>query len=269
VKLGVVGTLGAVVCVLARPASGQIISTMVPTETSTPTPAAPGGGPKSAWHIMGGFANWSFGTDALNEQTVAGVATLSGGHNGFIVAADFAVRAGGNMSVGGGAWFNKVTDFKAHFPNFADLTATRSYSSVYGNVFYKMVGVQAGVIPQRGENEVVFTPSSGFASQSFSGVSNGHTDFAVFGVGRFGSKPGQRRWSSMTGAGLYHFGSRQNANSAGNAFSIFLNGSIGVYKRFSIDASIWFTTHDQNFSAENFTGNERQTRFTIGIGFGS
>jgi hypothetical protein len=58
------------------------------------------------------------------------------------------------------------------------------------------------------------------------------------------------------------------ASPAANAFTIFVNGSVGVYKRFSVDGSIWFTAADSNFSFDSGIGNQSQTRFTIGIGYG-
>jgi hypothetical protein len=275
IALGV--SAAAVACALARPASGQIISTMVPMETQSPSAAAPAGpGPTAAWHVMGGFAHWSFGGDkALKDDVASKGGTSSGGNKGFILAGDVAFKAGRNMSVGFGGWYNKLTDFEAHVPArpgfFAvDQTSTHSFSSFYGNVFYKNVGVQAGVIPLRGHT-TISVPANGFNGTD----DNGQTDFAIFGVARTGSKPGRPRWSAVAGLGLYRYGSRPatttlgfEASPAANAFTIFVNGSVGVYKRFSVDGSIWFTAADSNFSFDSGIGNQSQTRFTIGIGYG-
>jgi hypothetical protein len=61
------------------------------------------------------------------------------------------VRAGRALTVGAGAWYNRVAPFVGYFPDFGPLevNARWSYYGFYGNVFYRYFGVQAGLIPVR------------------------------------------------------------------------------------------------------------------------
>ena len=221
---------------------------------------------------MGGFTHWSFGGEkAVKDEIAAQGGTSSGGNNGFIIAGDVAIQTSPNTSVGVGGWYNKLAAFTAQLPGTpfnSAAEATHSFSSFYGNFFYQHVGVQADVIPVRGQTTI--TDSNGTKATD----DIGQTDFAIFGVARVSSKPGRPRWSAMGGLGLYRYGSRPQsttlnfaASPAANAFSIFVNGLVGIANGVSIDASIWYTAADKNFSTTSDIGNQSQTRFTIGIGF--
>jgi hypothetical protein len=270
-KITIVNSLTALILLwLASPASAQIISTMVPTQGAAST-ASP-----VAFHVMGGYTSWRFGfVETLKDDEAKTGGTVTGGRNGFIGAVDLAVRAGDNISVGAGGWMNKVGDLVTTEPNtagFFGLTDTQTISvfSAYGNVFYNHIGVQAGIVPIRSQETVVFNNG-----QTLNG-SDDQTDMDVFAVGRFGATGLQQaRWSAMFGAGLYRYGSRPASAEFGTpespsagAFTGFANGSVGIYKGLSLDLSFWYTAKDKNYTTTSVTGNASQARFTVGVGYG-
>jgi hypothetical protein len=246
----------------AAPASAQIISTMVPMEKSVS--GGGGGGSAVAVHLMGGYSNWRFGF--IQDSKDQPGTTLTGGQNGWIGAVDIAGAVGGSVSVGGGGWFNKVQDLKTTATGFTD-TQTIAVASVYGNVFYKYVGVQAGIIPFKSKEN----GTAGITT--FSG-SDDQTDMDIFGVARFGAaKAGQPRWSASVGGGMYRYGARPadttngvSASPSAFAPTVFFNFSAPVAKHLSIDGSAWYTAKDKNYTTTDTIGNADQTRFVIGLG---
>ena len=229
----------------------------------------------AAFHLMGGFSDWRFQfvADIKNEEASVGGA-VEGGDRGYIGAADLVFRTGATTSVSVGGWMNKVQNLvtsEPARPGFLALTDTQTMNiySVYGSFFYKHVGVQAGLVPMRSKETLVI--SNG---RTVSATDN-QTDMDLFGVARFGTtRPGQRRWSAMFGAGLYRFGSRPASTEfsvpsspAANATTAFANVSAGVGAGFSIDASAWYTAKDKNYNTAT-PGNGSQTRFIVGLGYG-
>jgi hypothetical protein len=224
---------------------------------------------------MGGASDWRFQFvhDARTDEATVG-GTVEGGERGYIGAADLVFRTGANTSVGIGGWMNKVQDLVTTEPDqpgffgFTD-TQTMTIFSVYGNMFYKHVGVQAGVVPNRSQETLVINNGSTLA------VAQDQTDMDVFGAARFGAtQPGQARWSAMFGGGLYRYGSRPASTgfavpaSPGTiAATAFANSSIGVGAGLSIDLSFWYTAKDKNYNT-NTPGNGSQTRFIVGVGYG-
>jgi hypothetical protein len=244
-------------------ADAQIISTAMPIE---PSSAVSQGTRTSAArlnaHVMAGLASWDFG----NGDPAPGE-TLTGGRNGLIIAGDLAVRAGAKLVVGAGGWFNSVEQSVSN-QGTTQFTIDRTAYSIYGNLFWGHVGVQAGVVPFH-DHEAVSLLMNG---QRYAGDETvTENDVDVFALGRFGSDSNQRRWSAMLGAGLYRYGSRpenaglfiQPASPSANVFSGFGTASVAMYRRLSVDASLWYTADDGNPGAE---GNVSQLRFTIGVG---
>jgi hypothetical protein len=254
-----------------RPASAQIISSILPVERG---PGGASGGGQQAWHVMGGYTNWEFGFDAAGRDLIESAGgQVDGGRKGFIVAGDFSVRARGDLSVGGGAWYNKVTNFVVSEPAGAsfpyELTISRAYASIYGNVFYKVLGVQAGFVPARGD-EHILVPGAGEASEDYD-----QTDANVFAMTRFGSTRPGPRWLATIGAGVHVYGTIPASNRfsrpespRATAFTTFVNGSVGLGAGLSLDASFWYVGEDGNYGPESRIGNASQSRFTIGIGYG-
>jgi hypothetical protein len=268
----------------APPAGAQIISTMVPpprlVTQGTPSTPGPGGPSAVAFHVMGGYTNWEFGfeKDTKNFEEPRG-ATVTGGRNGWLGAADVAVRAGENVSVGAGGFVNKVENLVVNHPGNVQFfpyndTATINVFSVYGNVFYKHIGVQAGIVPIRSHDTFVIDNPR---NPTHSEVDNNQNDFDLYLVGRWGATGTNRaRWSAMVGGGLYQYGAREGnaaegidpSPSAPSLGSGFANASIGIAKGFSLDASFWYTARDKNYDADSTIGNSSQARFTVGVGYG-
>ena len=186
---------------------------------------------------------------------------------------DIAVGIGDHLTVGFGGFYNRlanlVIDFPNGNPNVTDLpyvfTGTQTFYGVYGNLFYKNIGVQAGIVPIRKTSTVV-VESLGTGSDS-----RGQTDADLFVIGRFG----RARWSGTVGAGLYRYGSRAESelflapkSTSGNAFSAFANTSVGLGRGVSLDASVWYTGAHNPTTGLAKDGNDSQTRFTIGLGLG-
>jgi hypothetical protein len=245
-------------------ASAQIISTMIPTLD----PGAPGGR-RTAVHGMGGLSNWDFGgLDQLREFLADEGGSLAGGQRGFIFAGDVAQRVGQHLSVGGGGWMNTVADqvrdvliYSDQFPGGHIDTISRRVYSLYGNVFFKNIGAQVGMVPFR-STIAIFDP---VYLRAYEGDIS-QNDLDVFGVGRIGS----RHVSATVGAGIYRYGTRNLfligapvKSPASTVFSAFGNGSFFVFKQLSVDVSFWYTAADKN----EF-GNDSQARFTIGMGIG-
>jgi hypothetical protein len=264
-------TLGLAAALLACPRvlSAQIISSLQPVGAGSggaSGPAAP------TFHVMGGFTNWEFGFDAEGRQMIEDAGgTVTGGRNGFILAGDISFRVSGPVSVGAGGWYNKVTDFVVSEPDFTtpyELTITRAVSSIYGNVFYKHFGVQAGIIPARGTETIVV---SGVQASEPSN----QTDANIVGVARFGSSSSRRPWQATAAAGVHIYGTiaandlfQKPESPRAQAFTTFVNGSVGLVGGLSLDASFWYVGEDKNYAPGSRVGNASQTRFTIGVGYG-
>jgi hypothetical protein len=225
---------------------------------------------------MGGYTSWQFGfvKDAQDQEAQQG-GTYTGGKNGFLGAADFVVGSG-NVSAGGGGWLNKVEDLITDNPGNARYfpyhgTQTITVFSVYGNVFYKHVGAQAGLVPIRSKSSFTITRATPTTTNS----EGNQNDFDAFLVGRWGATGANTaRWAATAGGGLYRYGSRAAQpdgtpmSPSANALSGFANTSVGIGKGLSVDASFWYTSKDKNYSADSLIGNSSQARFTVGLGYG-
>jgi hypothetical protein len=258
----------------AASASAQIISTIQPAFGGG---AGGGGARTTSVHAMIGPAIWEFGgLDELQLFLEGEGGSLTGGQRGLIVAADVSQSIGGGISVGGGGWINTVSDqvrdvniFFPNFPGGYTETVHRRVYSFYGNLFWRRVGVQAGVVPFRGSFDI-FDPVNLVAYRG----DIDQTDMNVFAIGRFGAsgdRPG--RWAVTVGGGLYRYGTRKvylvdtpPESTASNVGSGFVNGSIFLYRGLSLDMSLWYTAADNN--PDGALGNASQTRFTVGVGFG-
>src|SRR4029079_13347294 len=173
-----------------------------------------------------------------------------------------------------GAWFNKVGRFSinsnpAQFPRGVTDTFDRSFSSVYGNVFYKYIGVQGGVIRVTEKVETVITDVGTITDDD-----GGQKDIDVFAVGRVPSIPGFRQVGLLIGAGAYRYGTRsQDAgprlgppSPSAMVFSGFSDITFRIYKGLVADLSLWYTAADKDRGI-NGLGNAQQTRVTYGLGY--
>jgi hypothetical protein len=228
--------------------SAQIISTMLPPES---TSAPPGVSRTYAFHFMGGFADWETSFDPGVIQALNALGDLHGheGH-GFILAGDMTFRAGRDLTAGVGGWYNRVTPVVGSFPEFGSLEFDMgsSYYAFYGNVFYRYIGVQAGLIPIQ-RHVTLKDPGHAFTDHY------GEIDGNVFVVGRIA----RAKWFGTLGGGFYRYGEQPPIDlfqlpglPAAVGFSWFGNASLALGKGLWVDASIWRTG---------------KTRLTIGVGF--
>jgi hypothetical protein len=255
--------------ILAGPAAAQIISTSVPKESS-------GGGSKStSFHLMAGYTHWDFATlkslSNFVEAQPNGVA--SGGKGGFIVAGDLAFQGqGSDLGLGLGGWYNKVSDYDISFsaPG-GQFSGTDKFNlfSVYGSIFYKNIGVQAGVVHSSLDESTTFGDTIT--------TSTSLNDVDAFLVYRKTVGGSDHKLTFALGAGIYRNSAQDpdpSVDFPGSdskiVFSGFANASIGVVKGLSIDASFWYVGSDDqayNLDTGTYTAKDDASRFTIGLGY--
>jgi hypothetical protein len=269
----------AALCLPATIASAQIISTMLPIE-----PPQPGGTSRAAaGQVMAGYASWEYGTDFYDRIVIESHGgTFAGSlRSGFIVAADFPFKLNQNVILTAGGWYNRGGTRTAHDPahnyhglageinvNIPDrvLTEQSSFSSVYGSVFYKWVGVQAGIVPVQIRQTLTVAPNAPVVSNRT------QMDFDVFGVFRYtdtdfwvpvtftigvGGYRYSARDASLLVNGLYDEGTAQPASMAASGFG---NISLSLTRHLAFDFSVWAT------GANNTRLNDSQGRVTVGLG---
>lgn len=250
----------------AAPVYGQIIFTMVPRAAAT-------GEYPTGLHVMGGLSGWQFGYTRREFE-----ATKE--RQGYLMAADFGTRISRSVTVGGGGWYNGISEYSVD--GWTDIDNpfahtdiehifNRRMFSVYGNVFYKNVGVQAGVVPVRVKHTIV-TKATG---ASVSDDDGGQIDTTLFGVARFGPDDAQPlKVSLAAGWGIQRYGSRPEdagvgdvpASPASIVFSGFGAFTLHLPSHLSVDFSFWYTWDDEDGGVKD-VGNRSQTRGVIGLGF--
>jgi len=251
--------LAALVLAVSVPtASAQIISTSIPSE------AAPGAAEKNwAFHVMAGYAAWDFAyIKALEKGDPGDQYSLDFTRpQGFILAGDFVYEANDRIAVGAGGWYN-AAGFSGDFIwNPTNERSDFSQSdvkmwSLYGNVFYKAIGAQIGVVGNK--NTLDFPASGDIAAESYDFTS---TDMTYFLVGRFGGE----RFALGAGLGAYKYGTFSvngtKASEAGDWVpSGYVNASVKVVKGLSVDAGVWYI-------GESSAKDDSATRFTVGAGY--
>jgi hypothetical protein len=257
----------------AAPAGAQIIVTMVPRAR----PILAAGPGEFDWpagaHVFGGYSGWEFGYTPTEFETEKS-------RHGYLFAADFGKRVSESITLGGGGWFNGTNEYAVD--GWSDLNDpflrsdlehrfNRSTYSVYGSAFYKVVGIQAGLVPVR----VTQTTINKTTGASVSDDDGGQVDATVFGVVRLGASEADTLKISLAGGfGIQRFGARDaNAGTAtvpASPSSIVPTGfgtfTFHIHRRLSADFSFWYTYADEAGGVRG-VGNRSQIRGSFGMGY--
>jgi hypothetical protein len=281
------------VAALAAPASAQIIATSIPREDVAG--GTGGGQSRFALHLMASpFAKWKINS-YIEEPKGAEFpdfqqASTTDSASKFIGAAEVAFAAGDNWSIGLGGWYNTLGEpdveiFEADWAGglvFAG-TATQelSMSEFHGNVFYKDIGVQVGLVHTSAQltgfragaevldlatGDIGTIPNDTAVTGQEKFTSNNWDAFLVY---KKGSAPGSTPWSLSLGGGIYH-----DSLASSTKFSGFATASVGIFKGLGIDASYWYVAGASPTTARQELEDlledaiaENMSRFTIGIGY--
>lgn len=254
-------------------ASAQIISTFLPEDRSQ----------TAAAHVMLGYAAWEYGTDFYDRIVVESHGGTFGGsaRSGTLIAGDFPFRLGAHLTVSVGGWLNhagkSVANDPAHFyrelpgaPVIAIpdrvLTEQSQFSSVYGGLFYRWFGVQAGIVPVR-IRQTLDVAGAGVTTSNRTQM-----DVDVFGVGRYTETTLIVPITVTVGLGAYRYSARAasllvnglfdegTASPATTVFSGFVNFSVAMTSRIAVDFSAW------QIAAKDQRLNDSQGRVTVGLG---
>jgi hypothetical protein len=296
--LAIAACAAFVLCALAAPATAQIISTSVPKSISG------GGEGRWAFHVMGSpFAKWKYGEvyiGALDESILLSLGNVQATPNSdFLFAGEVAFKAGENWTVGVGGWYNKVGQTVYTFDGdnldldgnvfglVADLDGDLSLYEGHVGLFYKAVGLQAGIVRTTGRigttvtartfrfdgDEVPCTPAPEcrFSVPTDKGDTTDWDLFAVYKHSGGGSYP----LSVSLGAGVYGkqgvTDSPLRSDESATVFSGFATVNIGVYKGLGIDTSFWYIDKTSAIGSGDTRlgtrGTDNQYRFTIGLGY--
>jgi hypothetical protein len=296
VAIAVMG-LGA----LVAPASAQIIATSIPrAESATPGKAA-AGQKKFAFHILAApLSKWKYGEVFIGPAT--GPDFLYNGivdsnpNSKVLLAGEVAFALGDKWSLGLGGWWNKIGSTTYHFAGKSTLLFlkgnpvvnatfdTPGDTKIYEghlNLFYKDVGIQAGIIRTNGKiggtlSNLVFTgpggtfPVPGIQAGDFGQATL--TDKDAFVVYRR-SGGTHTPWGVSIGAGAYrkqgNLDSQLRLGEDHTVFTAFGTVTVGIYKGFGIDASYWYIGKTKSFDVGGAVSAESpiQSRFTLGLGY--
>jgi hypothetical protein len=282
-------------CLVGSTASAQIIMTSIP-RLSVTSQTTGSGERKFALHVMGSpMSLWKYnelaGGPVEGSNGLYDVGLFSGTPSSdFLFAGETVFKVGRNFSVGVGGWHNKVGKVTYGFAvatldEYFDLvdiaTGTLdgdlTLSEGHVSLFYKAVGVQAGIVHTNSK----LTSSTILTSEAFPWAegaplqsieqNNSVNDWDVYGVYKY-SGEAKRPFGFSAGAGIY--GKQGNTNSAQRSaedqvvFSSFVTGTVDVYKGFGIDASYWYiakTQADLGLSAPLVS--DPASRFTFGVSY--
>lgn len=221
---------------------------------------------------MAGLSGWEFGYTRVEFKIEE--------RQGPMVAADFALALNDSITVGAGGWLNTIGEYS--IDGWSDPTDPfaktdiihsfrRSLFSVYGSVFYKAVGVQAGIVPVR----VTHTVTTRATGATISDDDGGQTDATVFGVVRMRADGDDwMKFAFAGGFGVVRYGARPADAGVGStpaspssvAFSMYFNFGWDLYKRLSLDFSYWAISGDEDGGVVG-PGNRGGIRSTIGLGY--
>jgi hypothetical protein len=238
--------------VLAAPATAQIIATSIPKSI------AGGGEGRWAFHLMWApYAKWNIAT--FEEVPDFFLSTKGDPKSDFLGAAEVAFKAGEDVTLGIGGWYNKVGNDSAEYISFlfdpegSVLLAgpvNRDVEHLEGhvNVFYKSLGVQFGLvhnttqintitadvatvddipIPLEIANEIL---------REVEGAEDTANDWDAYLVYKVGGTTGNdNNWSFSLGGGIYHYDIVSNT-----VPSFFATATVGVFKGLGVDASYWY-----------------------------
>ena len=272
---------------LAAPAAAQIIATSIPRSI------AGGGEGRWAFHVMyAPYAKWKI--NQFEETDTAFVSARAKPNSSFLGAAEVAFKAGSDVTLGLGGWFNKVgnTDYDFTFVEVSDVVLgldgvrTDDLTVVEGhaNAFYKSIGLQVGVVHgkstttgltignfllddlvlTRGELVSLLGSAEVDAIEAEGrGLEISTTDVDGYLVYKAGSQDSDRLgWGFSLGAGAYRYGgSKKTVPSA------FATLSVGLYKGLGIDSSFWYIGKSKSDLQESLDVSDGLNRFSIGIGY--
>ena len=283
VRTVAVAALG--LAVMAAPATAQIIATSIPKSI------AGGGEGRWAFHLMWApYAKWNIAT--FEEDPTAFLSTKGDPKSDFLGAAEVAFKAGENVSVGVGGWYNKVGNDSAEYVFFlADPEGSvflsgpvnRDVEHLEGhvNVFYKSLGVQFGLvhnttrintitadiatvddipIPLDVANDIL-TDVAGVED-----TANDWDSYLVYKAG--GTTSNDSNWSFSLGGGIYHYDIVSKT-----VPSFFATATIGLYKGLGADVSYWYvgkTDRSELQEALSDAGvdlDQSLNRFMVGVSY--
>jgi hypothetical protein len=280
---------------LAAPATAQIIATSIPKSIS--------GGEEGRWafHVMGSpFAKWrinSYTQEPIgSDSPILQQSTTTNSASKFILAAEAAFKAGSDTTVGIGGWYNDLGRADVDFfqLNLDPKVATLLFagvapfdvrvSEVHGNIFYKALGVQAGLVRTKfrqrglraGTTEVFFDENGDLQTETrtedefFDSDPETFNNWDAFLVYKKGSSTGRSTsWGFSLGSGIYRDNEVKSTN-----FTGFVTATVGLYKGLGLDASFWYvgaqkkTAARQEFeSLLEKTVKPDMSRFTAGVSY--
>jgi hypothetical protein len=279
---------------LAAPASAQIIATSIPREDMGGGTGA--GESRFALHLMASpFAKWKINSYVENPKGAEvpdfQQAATTDSASKFIGAAEAVFAAGDDISIGVGGWYNTLGEpdvdvFELDFPNAVAFggvaTQKLRVSEIHGNVFYKDVGVQVGLVHTSATltgfragsvvvdldtlDAVEFTEDVTLDDQETQSTNNWDA-FLVYK--KSGAAGGSNQWGLSLGAGVFH-----DTQASSSKFSGFATASVELFKGLGIDASYWYVGGSKPSAAqqelEDLLENaiaDNMSRFTIGIGY--
>ena len=238
--------------VLAAPARAQIIATSIPKSI------AGGGEGRWAFHLMWApYAKWNIAT--FEEDPTAFLATKGDPKSDFLGAAEVAFKAGDDITIGLGGWYNKVGNDSAEYVFFlADPDGSvflsgpvnRDVKHIEGhvNVFYKSLGVQFGLVHNTTQ---INTITADFATvddipipldvangllTDVAGVEDTANDWDSYLIYKAGGSTGSdNNWSFSLGGGFYHYDIVSKT-----VPSFFATATLGIYKGLGVDGSYWY-----------------------------
>jgi hypothetical protein len=287
-------SLAVGLCLLATSASAQIISVSVPRDAATSATTA--GEKKFAVHVMASpMSKWKYNefAGAAVEGTgnsLFDVGLFSGSPNSdFLFAGETVFKVGRDLSVGVGGWHNKVGNVQYVFAaatldaDFVpiDIVSGTLYGDLtlfegHGNVFYKNVGIQGGLVHTSSK----LTSSRIVSSDAFPQIigrplrsieqDNSANDWDLYGIYKYGGEL-NRPFAISAGAGLYAkqgaTDSSQRAAENQKVFSGFVTGSVDIYKGFGFDASYWYIAKTKAVIGDLPLVSDAASRFTVGFGY--
>lgn len=285
------------VAAVSAPASAQIIATSIPREDIGGGTGA--GESRFALHLMASpFAKWKInsyverpkGSEFPDFQQAATTDSASK----FIGAAEVAFAVGDDVSVGVGGWYNTLGEpdvdvFELDFPNTVAFggvaTQELRVSEIHGNVFYKDIGVQVGLVHTSAKltgfragsvvvdldtfDTVTFDRDITLSELNLTEETNTTNNWDAFLVYKKSGPAGSNPWGVSLGAGVYH-----DTEASSSKFSGFATASVGIFKGFGIDASYWYVGAAKPTSAQRDLADlldnavsDNLSRFTIGVGY--
>ena len=173
----------------AAPSSAQISHVMVPKRDPLLNKDGSFKWPVG-FHVFGGLSVWEFGYTPIEFDTTKE-------RNGVLVAGDFGTRVSDSVTIGAGGWFNGTNEYSVdgfsdtHDPflrSDIEYRFKRRMYSIYGSAFWKVIGVQGGVVP----TQVTATRIVKATGASESDDDGGQVDADLFGVVRLGASQKKR-----------------------------------------------------------------------------